>query len=133
MGRRIREHGAAEGMRRFADSDAYRQLQAESLDMAQTLLAQFQKPDAEATTIKFERIAADAPLEDLGQLAQIAVPSLVLANRRDPVYPFGYAEILARRIVASQLREITAKAVSTERHAADIQQSVSKFLRRHFA
>jgi len=133
IGQLLREHGAAEGMRRFAASEEFRRVEAESEDMAQTLLAQFQKPGAEATAIKLERIAADAPLADLAQLASIRVPTLVLANHRDPVHPFEYGEILARRIAGAEFHEITAKVVSPEQHAADVQQRVLEFLGRHFA
>jgi pimeloyl-ACP methyl ester carboxylesterase len=132
MGRLMREHGTAEGQRRFAASAEYRQIQAESEEMAQTLLAQFEKPDAAATAVKFERIAADAPLADLRQLEAIRVPTLVLANRRDPVHPFAYGETLAQRIPGAEFCSITPKVESAAQHAADVQRCVTAFLARHF-
>ncbi len=53
----IREHGPEEGRRRFLGSEAYRELNAESPESAQTLADQFLHPRAVETAVKFDRIA----------------------------------------------------------------------------
>ena len=79
----------------FRQSATYRQILAESPDVAQSMLNQFDNPRAEATVITLERIQNDAPCTSLQQLADIRVPTLVLANRQDPVHPFEYGQIIA--------------------------------------
>ena len=104
----------------------------ESPESAASLLGQLDHPRAEETVVKLERIPVDAPLRDLREVERVGVPTLVLANRQDPIHPFAYGEALARTIPGSEFRELTPKSVSVERHAADVQRSLEEFLTRHF-
>jgi len=54
------------------------------------ILAPWQ-PDVEASAVKFERIITDAPCRDRRAWSAIRVPTLVLANRRDPIHPYARA------------------------------------------
>ena len=67
-------------------------------DVAASLAGQFDHPDIAKSAIKFERIITDTPSSDRRELAKIQVPTLVLANRRDPVHPYEYGEVLAELI-----------------------------------
>jgi pimeloyl-ACP methyl ester carboxylesterase len=133
IARLIGKHGAREGEMIFKQSSAYQEIARQSADVGESLLMQFRNPRAEETFTKFERIARDAPLRDLRELARIRVPTLVLANRQDPIHPFEYGEELARLIPGAEFHEITAKSVSKEQHAADVQCFISDFLQRHFS
>ncbi len=128
----IRRHGRERGLELFRQSDDYQRVLDESPDAARSLLGQFEHPRAEETLVKLERIPHDAPCRDLRELGQIAVPALVLANHHDPIHPFEYGEALARAIPTAEFRELTAKSVSQERHAQDVQRFVSEFLIRRF-
>ncbi len=128
----IRRHGARAGGEEFRRSELYQKLCREAPDTANSLLAQFNHPRAEETVVKLERIPKDTPLYSLSALGSIRVPTLVLANRQDPIHPFAYGEILARTIPGAEFREITAKSVSLEQHAAGVQRCLEDFLRRHF-
>jgi len=66
-------------------------------------------------------------------LAQIQVPTLVLANRLDSIHPFEYGEILARSIPGAEFKEITSKSVSIAQHEEDVQRALANFLERRFA
>jgi pimeloyl-ACP methyl ester carboxylesterase len=129
----IREHGAARGRELFLESDVYQAIARQFPDAAASLVKQFEHPRAEETVIKLERIPRDAPVRDLRALEAIAVPTLVLANRQDPIHPFACGESLAQRIPQAEFRELTPKSVSSERHAAEVQQFIAAFLERHFA
>ncbi|MEO8426489.1 MAG: alpha/beta hydrolase [Verrucomicrobiota bacterium] len=129
----IRQHGARRGREEFLKSDTYAKIRSELPDTANSLLNQFNHPRAEETVVKLERIPGDAPNRDLGELARIRVPTLVLANRLDPIHPFEYGEVLARSIPGAEFKEITSKSVSIERHESEVQHAVADFLERRFA
>ena len=124
----IRRHGAREGRARFLQSADYRRVLRESPPVAASFLGQFDRPRAEETVAILERLPADAPTWDLRDVTAIAAPTLVLSNRQDPVHPFAYGEALAHAIPRAQFAEITPKATSEVRHAADVQRAVSEFL-----
>lgn len=128
MARLIREDGARRGLELFKQSPEYADILRQSPDAAQSLALQFEHPRAEETVVKFERIPADAPTSDLRDLARIAVPTLVLANRQDPIHPFEFGEALARAIPGATFREIAPKSVSLVRHALDVQAAIKDFL-----
>lgn len=132
ISRLIRQHGVQEGRSRFAQSDLYRQMRDESPDVARSLLNQFNNPRAECTVAILEQLRGDKPCVSLDQLAQIRIPSLVMANRQDPVHPFEYGEAVAAALPGSQFHELTAKSVSVERHQQDLQKYLERFLRERF-
>ena len=128
VARLIREHGPARGQELFLRSDDYLDMRQESSDCAAALLGQFQHPRAVECVCRLERIPRDAPCRDLAELASIAVPTLVLANRQDPIHPYEYGSVLADRIPRAQFAELTPKSVSVERYEHDVQRHVSEFL-----
>lgn len=129
----IRQHGVREGRERFLQTDDYRQMLAECPDTANSFAMQFLHPRAEEGAFKLERLINDRPHPDRAAWATVKVPTLVLANRQDPVHPFEVGEELARAIPGAELREITSKSVSLEQHAADVQRHLEEFLKRRFA
>jgi len=128
----LREHGPERGRDLFQQSNLYRQLLQESTDVAASLCGQFDSPYAAERAGRLERIPRDAPYETLDQVGEISVPTLVLANRHDPVHPFAFGEALAEAIPLAELHEITAKSVDGEQHGADVQRHVTEFLQTHF-
>ena len=93
----IRQHGAQGGKEVFLKSPEYAALRQESPDAAASNLAQFDHPRAEETVIKLVRIPNDAPCKDHAWKS-VKAPTLVLANRVDPVHPYSFGETLAREI-----------------------------------
>lgn len=128
----IRRYGPQKAEEAFRKSRIYRSTRRIAPESADSLLRQFRTPDIDKTFIKFERITRDSPCQDLKELAKIEVPTLVLANRRDPVHPFKYGKILAAVIPHAEFREITSKSASRERHAADVQRFITAFIQLHF-
>jgi len=128
----IRQYGAAGAKERFVESPEYAALLRNWPEVAASLLRQFDHPRATETVIKIERIPHDSPLNSLDELKTIRVPTLVLASRQDPIHPFEYGQILAQTIPGAVFRELTAKAVSPERHAVDVQTYIESFLKEHF-
>ncbi len=129
----IRQHGAKRGLEFFRQSPEYQEALQRWPDVAQSLAEQFEDPEVEQTAFKFERIIRDTPSRDKRSWATIKAPTLVLANRLDPIHPFEYGELLAHAIPRAELREITAKTTSLEIHTADVQRCLEEFLTTHFA
>ncbi len=100
IGRLIRDCGPAEARKRFEESAEYRAIARESSDNSSTLLGLFDSPEIAETAEKFERMVGDAPTRNRESWASIAVPTLVLANRQDPLHPMAIAEALAVAIPA---------------------------------
>jgi pimeloyl-ACP methyl ester carboxylesterase len=133
MARLIRAHGAVQARGLFVQSSEYAELVHERPEMAAGLVRHFDNPRVEETVVRLERIPPDSPCRSLAELAAIRVPTLVLANRRDPVHPFEYGQILAEAIPGAIFRELTSKLVSPEQHAIDVQSHLEAFLVQHFA
>ena len=128
----IRDHARIKGKQVFLMTEEYKETLGRWPDVAASLAGQFDDPHIEESAFKFERIIADAPCRDRREWAFIKVPTLVLANRRDPIHPFEYGEVLARLIPGAELRELAPKSVSLDQHNADVQMHLQDFLQRKF-
>jgi pimeloyl-ACP methyl ester carboxylesterase len=128
----IRRHGALKGLEIFKLSPLYRHVLQQSPNAAKSLIGQFLHPRADEAVSLLERIPLDAPNSDRAEWHAINVPTLVLANHRDPVHPFEYGVTLAGEIPGAEFKELTPKAVSVEQHNAEAQRFIEGFLIRHF-
>jgi pimeloyl-ACP methyl ester carboxylesterase len=124
IARLIRERGPEAGREEFLRSDAYARLKELSPAGAASLLGEFERERAEETVEIYERLPAGLPVWDGFELASIDVPTLVLANRRDPIHPFEYGEELARGIPGARFEELTPKSMDEEQHAREVQSYV---------
>jgi pimeloyl-ACP methyl ester carboxylesterase len=128
----IKQHGVLLGAELFKETEDYQRCLLESPDAAASLLGQFSQPRAEETVVKLERIPLHIPAHTREDWASITVPTLVLANRQDPIHPYAFGETLARVIPGAEFRELTPKSVSVEAHGADVQRHIEAFLKSHF-
>jgi len=132
MAQMIRRHGAQKGLEIFKLSALYKNVLQQAPNVAKSLVAQFQHPRAVEMAVLLERIPLDAPNHDRTEWHAINVPTLVLANRQDPVHPFEYGETLAREIPGAEFKELTPKSVSVDKHNAEVQRFMEDFLLQHF-
>jgi pimeloyl-ACP methyl ester carboxylesterase len=132
VSRLIREHGRIHGQQAFLLTPEYLDTLERWPDVAMSLAGQFANPQIEQSAFKFERIIKDTPSRDRRDWAGINVPTLVMANRRDPVHPFEYGEVMAQLIPGAVLRELTPKSVSLDQHNADVKRHLLEYLERHF-
>jgi pimeloyl-ACP methyl ester carboxylesterase len=128
----VREHGRIAGKEHFLQTEEYAEMLAKWPDVANSLAAQFDNPLVAETAFKFERIIRDAPCRDRREWAGIQVPTLVLANRFDPIHPFEFGTEMQRLIPGAEFQEVTSKSLSLEHHNADVQRALDAFLQRHF-
>lgn len=128
----IREKGRVAGKQAFRQSEEYLETRRQWPEVAEAMAAQFDEPDIEETAFKFECIINDVPNRDRTAWATIRVPTLVMANRGDPVHPYEYGEVLSEIIPRAQLRDLTPKSESLEQHTADLQRHIDEFLATYF-
>jgi pimeloyl-ACP methyl ester carboxylesterase len=132
IARLIRTYGSDGGLKRFRGSPMLRAIKHESPDCASSLESQFENPRAEECVARLERLAGDTLCADQAAFRGLKLPTLILGNRQDPIHPWALAQELQQLIAGSELREVTPKSVSINRHAADVQREIDDFLTRHF-
>jgi len=124
----IRQVGPVLGMERFKETETYQNLLRTFPGSAASLLSQFTRPQAEETVVVLERLPRDAPNNSQQDWKAIQVPTLVLANRSDPMHPIAYGELLAQTIPEAVFVEVTARYVDAVRHAQDVRTACVTFL-----
>jgi pimeloyl-ACP methyl ester carboxylesterase len=124
----IQEHGAITGSQLFMASDLYRKVMEESPVTAQSFAGQFNYEKASETAMKFECLPEDSPVNNRDDWKMLTTPTLVLANKSDPVHPFEYGLEYASNIVQSDFKEITPKAISEQQHNNDVQKNIDLFI-----
>jgi pimeloyl-ACP methyl ester carboxylesterase len=124
----IRKHGAQRGKELFLSTSEYQTALRSSPANAASLISQFLRARADETFEILESIPNDVPAPDIASWKKMGVPSLVLACRNDLLHPFEYGQILAREIPGARFAEITAKAISEEKHVEDVGREISQFI-----
>jgi len=124
----VRERGPEVGRQEFLRSNALARVEERSPAGAASLVAEFANPRAQEVVDVYERLPKSSPVEAGFDWGSIAVPTLVLANQRDPIHPFEYGEKLARSIPGARFEELTPKSVDEERHDREVQHHVERFL-----
>lgn len=124
----LRTEGRERGRGSFQTSEVYRRIREQSRVGADSLLAQFERPQAVERAALLERLPADRPLPDAGPWPRLAMPSLVIGTEQDPVHPFACAEAWAEALPAGTLRKVTPKTVDDARYAEDVTATIAVFL-----
>lgn len=126
----IQEHGPETGRKLFMSSDIYIRLSKVSPGTAQSLLGHFNYEKASETAVKYECLPGDAPSVNRSEWKKITAPTLILANKSDPVHPFEYGLEYASHITHADFREIISKSISEEQHNKDVQKNIDMFINR---
>jgi pimeloyl-ACP methyl ester carboxylesterase len=124
--------GPLEGLFLFQATPDFAELRRDYPDTATSLCNQFRHPRAVEIAKSLSPIANDSPLESLDELKGIGVPTLILANKRDPIHPFHYGARLSEEIPGAEFREIPSKSENLEAHLRDVQTAMEQFLAKHF-
>jgi pimeloyl-ACP methyl ester carboxylesterase len=132
VARLLEEHGPETGLLEFRRTAEYRAVAAEFPDTARSLESQFLRPRARETGVLLTRIVRDEPHPGGWEKRVPRVPTLVLANRQDPIHPFAYGEALARSLPGADLRELTSKSVDAGRHVEQVQTFLGEFFHQYF-
>ena len=129
----IRRAGAVRGCEAFVQTPEYLEMQRTYPVAAASLVKQFTRPTAQEAVDILDHLPQDAPNRSQADWSRVQLPTLVLANERDPVHPYPYGEVLARAIPGAVLTRITSKEDDAQQHARDIRQAVDlPLLRKDF-
>jgi pimeloyl-ACP methyl ester carboxylesterase len=124
----IRDHGAHRAKELFASTAEYQTALTILACKAASWMLQFLRERADETFEILESIPNDVPTPDIASWRKIDLPTLVLANRNDPQHPFKYGQAIAREIPGARFAEITAKAISGQKHVEDVRREILRFI-----
>jgi pimeloyl-ACP methyl ester carboxylesterase len=124
----IQDAGIEQARRLFEQSRMYAAWKEEYPPAATMIEGFFSGRTPEAIVATYQAIPRSVPYHSPVELQSISVPMLVLANRRDPLHPFEYAEILANAIPNAQLKEFPSKADGLAQHTAAFRNCLDEFL-----
>jgi pimeloyl-ACP methyl ester carboxylesterase len=108
--------------------DLFRTLAARYPDAARVLIGQANERRAVEAVARLERLPRERPIAELRQVAELDVPTLVLAHRRDPLHPFEFGMAFARAMPDASFVRLTPKSVARDVHAAEVQAEIEAFL-----
>jgi pimeloyl-ACP methyl ester carboxylesterase len=113
---------------RLLRSPRFRALERGSRAAAASALAQLDRPRARQRSAVLERLPADAPFQAGADLSRLTMPTLVVANPRDPVHPADLAAALAERLPAARLATVSPKQDGEERHRSEAGDAIDTLL-----
>ena len=127
VARHLRAAGC-DGVAGFVAEPDYGRVLAQSPDNAASLCRQFEaeRPEERATVL--EHVVDCDPGVSEADLADLAMPALVIANGEDPMHPLALAERLARLLPGASLCRVTSKSVDPLRHGDDVRRAIAAFL-----
>ncbi|MFR3684336.1 MAG: alpha/beta fold hydrolase [Enterococcus sp.] len=112
----------------YRQTSIYQKMNSQAEYAGSTLLSQFDYAFARETSEKLIRIPADCPNNDREEWKKLAMPTLVLASKLDPIHPYSYGALLSNYIHDAKFVEITPKEISGEKHNEDSYQAIREFL-----
>jgi pimeloyl-ACP methyl ester carboxylesterase len=128
----ILDHGPDKAREIFAQSGTAARLRREAPDNLASLFGYFDRPDAAPFAQVLAHIAADGSGVSKSDAAALGIPVLVVGNALDAVHPLSAAHTLAATIPGASFAEITAKALDSVGHFAELQAQITAFLHAHF-
>ncbi|MGV1836093.1 alpha/beta fold hydrolase [Rhizobium rhizogenes] len=124
----LRSHPIDEARALFAGSEIGKRIEADAPDNFASLLGYFDRPNAVAFASVLADIAADGPDVSQAAAAALAIPTLIIGNEQDAIHPLSCAQVLADTIPGASFVEVTPKAADKQRHFAEVQDAITRFL-----
>jgi pimeloyl-ACP methyl ester carboxylesterase len=123
------EHGLVKAKGLFRESREYDQLLNISPDNAQSLLGQFDRPDAFERIPILQKIPADWPGVTRQEMSGFHFPTLVVGTSLDVIHPLNFADEIANIIPDANFAEVTAKSIDQAKHQGEIRKEIDQFLK----
>ncbi len=121
--------GTPSGMERFQSTPAFRKLQKELPNAAQSVLGQFSREQGEYTSVVLKRMVQDVPVPDLQLLESVRLPCLILTGEQDPLHPLEFGTLLNSRLHQSRLELVASRYLDEVVHANQVRKYVRKFMK----
>lgn len=128
VARLLKEHGPRQGRELCAHTPSFAELRAASPDAADSVLRQFDAPQALERVARLEVMPRDSPVPARASLRSVPAPTLVIATDRDPVHPLDLAETLTRELPSAALLTITAKSTSLALHNQELRSALAAWV-----
>lgn len=104
-------------------------LAREAPDNLASLLGFFQRQPLAVTSALLTKISADGPGIAEADLANLSVPTFVLATGQDFIHPLSHAERLKRLVPGAVLKILTPKGVDKPAYLANFHEALGAFLK----
>jgi pimeloyl-ACP methyl ester carboxylesterase len=127
VGELLRRLAPAEALHAFMASPIARKLADEAPDNLASLKSFFTREPIAITSALLRAIASDGPGVTTNDLAQIQVPTLIIATEQDYIHPMAHAEALHGAIPHSKLVRITPKGVDKSRYVSEFHATLLNF------
>jgi pimeloyl-ACP methyl ester carboxylesterase len=124
----LKRFGPEEGLRRCEQSEVLAEVQSISPDNAASLRSFFSRMGEESTIDLLSRIPMDGPGLTAADIAMIAVPTALIANREEYIHPIRYAEQLRDLIPGSSIQIITSKSLDKSLYVSEFRAAIASFL-----
>jgi len=128
----VEQFGREGALKHFRKSNLFVSLKRTAPETARSLAGLFLDRSASAIVSTFRSIPASAPFHSFDELKMLNVPTLILANRNDPIHPFHYSQRLAAAIPNARLCEFPSKSESLELHQRHFRDLLADFLNSYF-
>lgn len=124
----VEEVGPEQALAKFEQTDYSKNLSQTYPAAAKSLHDVLADWNAEALVACYRAIPASTPVDSLGELANLSLPTLVMGNRNDPFHPFEFAEALAMALPKGELQEIPSRSENLAQHEHQFRHFVNQFL-----
>jgi pimeloyl-ACP methyl ester carboxylesterase len=131
VARLIKERGPQAGRDALAASQDFLDLRKSSPDVAESLLRQFDAPEAAERVSRLETMPLDYPVADLTRLKSLRMPARVIATDRDPIHPLDLAERLAGELPNASFELVTAKSTNLAMHTQELRSAITEWIKLH--
>jgi pimeloyl-ACP methyl ester carboxylesterase len=125
----LRRLGPVAGLSAFLDTTTYRRMLDASPAAARSMRDQFTNPHAVERAARLDRMPRSVPYAGAADLAAIAVPTIVLGARRDPVHPLAMAHQWAATLPVAECRELVARDIDPVAQSQQIRRATIDFVR----
>ncbi|MFT6807000.1 MAG: pimeloyl-ACP methyl ester carboxylesterase [Saprospiraceae bacterium] len=117
------------GNSRFKALVSFRNIEDKFPLAAKSVLGVFGEDQQSALSKVIEGMISDHPINNLSQLGNIDIPSLVIANDDDPLHPYEMAEVINDRLPNSEIRKIVSGYIDKAQHRMDVRQYIQEFIK----
>jgi pimeloyl-ACP methyl ester carboxylesterase len=113
---------------KYMQEEIYKRMDKLSKYAGSSLVEQFNYPHINETSEKLVRLPSDAPNFSRHEWKNIKIPTLIIANKFDPIHPYEYGKLIASYIPNSRFFEVTSKTISNEKHTHESRKIITDFL-----
>ena len=128
VGQWISELGLDNAREKLMQHRGYQQAQSISAQCADSIAGLLTRPQAESAAGVLPALVQDCPFDNINQLAQLTMPSIVFGNRSDPLHPELIAKRLADALPLSNYIGLPPRYTQTEFHASQLCGMIQVFL-----